>query len=178
MGRKPKQRFSFPTAAPSGPLDAVSKNAEEALKNAEKNAEEKKEIKKADNSVPQIFTADQVAFVFDVYVALLCLIYSFLFKCKFESLWEELSFDEREKLDLAKPLAHIASKYAPSTWAGMTAEIELITRMGIWSVASLKRASNVAATERRKKEEEEQRRRAEARPIDARSQARSVAVPL
>jgi len=46
-------------------------------------------------------------------------------------LQDELSFSEDEKKIMAVPLAKICSKYAPSSWAGMSSEIQLITSLGI-----------------------------------------------
>jgi hypothetical protein len=118
-------------------------------------AKNKKEILEAAGEIPDIFTKENVKWVFDLYVALLCFAYSIALKAEFSALQDELSFDEEQKDSLAVPLAKICSKYAPSEWAGMAAEIQLVTMMGVWTVASFQRARNVAKAQEEKKRDAE-----------------------
>jgi hypothetical protein len=116
-------------------------------------AKEKERIKEAVAGIPDIFSPEQVAWCFDAYVAILCFVYSIVLKTDFKALQKELEFSEEQKAIMAKPLARICSKYAPSTWAGMAAEIELITTLGIWTVSSFQRAKNVAVAETEKQKD-------------------------
>src|SRR5882724_10192099 len=118
-------------------------------------AKEKESILEAAKKVPEIFTAENVKWVFDAYLAILCFVYSIALKTEYSALQEELSFDEEQKNMLAEPLAKICSKYAPSSWAGMAPEIQLVSQMGIWTVASFQRAKNVARKEQEKKRDAE-----------------------
>lgn len=137
-------------------LQAAAFPIDEGITDAEAlrdNANAKRETSKAAAEIPEIFTSDQVEWVFDAYVAIICFIYSLLLKTDYKALETELKFDEDVKKQMAKPLAKICSKYAPSAWAGMTAEIELIMTLSVWTVASFGRAKNVAvAVEEKKKE--------------------------
>jgi len=159
MGRPRKNRaaFSFPSekepVLSDAELDAQIDGTEKTVAEIKKDSSKKAAVAQAIKEIPQIFTPEQVAFLFDIYAGGLCFIYSFIFKCDFKPLFEELKFDEQEKLTLAKPLAKIASKYAPSEWAGMTAEIELCASMGMYTVMSFKRAEIVAKREKEKKAE-------------------------
>jgi hypothetical protein len=181
MGRRPKKQFSFPSTAEPVPtdaeLDAAIDGTEAVVKEIKKDSAKKSAVAQAIKEIPQIFTPEQVAFVFDLYVGLLCFIYAFIFKCDFKPLFEELKFDEAEKMTLAKPLAKIASKYAPSEWAGMSAEIELCASIGMYTVMSFKRAELVAKREKEKQRKEEEAKRRTF--VDARSnqpQREAVAV--
>ena len=129
----------------------VSSSLEEENKRKEK-------IKKAAESIPEVFTPQQVSWVFDVYVGAICFVYSLILKTDFKAINDELKMDEDEKMTLAVPLAQVLSKHAPSEWAGMSAEIQLITTMGIWTVSSFGRAKNIAAKEAEKKQQDNRRR--------------------
>jgi len=124
-------------------------------------AKTKKTIAEAVAEVPQIFTASQVAFLFDVYAAAISFIYSVALKVEYAAISDELSFDEDQKITLAEPLARILSKYCPSEWAGKSAEIELITGMGLWTVTSFGRAKSVAL-----KLSEEKKRKNQTHPVE------------
>lgn len=138
-----------------------------------RDAEAKKRVAAAIKEIPQIFEPAQVAWVFDAYVAILCFVYSIILKVEFKLLQDELSFSTEEKETMAVPLAKICSKYAPSSWAGMSSEIQLITSLGIWTVASFQRARNVAA-----KEAEKQRQENRTRPVDRMHRAGEPLVPV
>lgn len=129
--------------------------------------------------IPEIFTPEQVVWVFDVYVGLICFVFSLLLKTEFKALHDELKLDEDVKILWAKPLARVASKYAPTEWAGMTAEIELIACLGLWTATAFGRAQNVAKKEA---EKAELSKRATARnPVtvaDAAHRERAVGVPV
>jgi hypothetical protein len=140
----------------------------------DKDAQEKKEVKESVAKIPEIFTPEQVIWCFDVYVAIICFVYSLLLKTDFKALQDELAFSEEQKTAMAKPLARIVSKYAPASWAGMSAEIELITMMGIWTVSSFPRARNVAAAEVEKKKDAE---RTQPVPIPQQRNRQEVHVP-
>lgn len=115
----------------------------EAAAELQDDAREKEAVKKAAAAVPEIFTAEQVIWVFDVYVGLLCLIYSYALKTDFDALQKELEFTQEQKELMAKPLAKICSKYAPPEWAGKTDEIQLITMLGVFTVTSYQRARKI-----------------------------------
>jgi hypothetical protein len=129
------------------PVDNASATAE----NLRQDADAKDSVRKAAAAIPEIFTPEQVKWVFDAYVSILCFVYSIVLKTDFKVLENELEFSEDEKEAMAKPLAKICSKYAPASWAGMSAEIELVTCLSIWTVASFRRAQNVAVKEEEKK---------------------------
>jgi hypothetical protein len=134
------QESAFPVDnSPADPLNA--------------DAEEKRRVAEAAGKIPEIFTPDQVKWCFDTYVAILCFVYSLVLKTDFKALQTELEFTEEQKDAMAKPLARICSKYAPSSWAGMSAEIELIAMLGVYTVSSFQRAKNVAAKEEEKKKD-------------------------
>jgi hypothetical protein len=161
MGRRKKserQEFAFPSAAQpieDAELDALIDGTEKKVNDIKQDSAKKTAVAQAIKDIPQIFTPEQVAWMFDLYVGILCFIYSFIFKCDFKPLFEELKFDDKDKLTLAKPLAKIASKYAPHEWAGMTAEIELCASVGMYTVMSFKRAEIVAKREKERKQKEE-----------------------
>lgn len=147
MGRRKKsakQEFSFPSE--SQPITGFEKP--EDLK---ADAEKKKEVKKAADEIPEIFTPSNVEFVFDLYAGIISFVFSILLKAEFKPIFQELKFEDAEKKAMAVPLAKIASKYAPHEWAGMQAEIELVTSIGLYTVMGFKRAQAVAAKESEKK---------------------------
>lgn len=121
------------------PVDEMPRAAE----NLEQDAAEKEKVKKAAAAIPEIFTPEQVVWCFDAYVAILSFVYSLVLKTDYKAIQDELEFSPEQKEQMAKPLAKICSKYAPSEWAGMTAEIQLVTMLGVWTVASFQRARNV-----------------------------------
>jgi hypothetical protein len=146
----------------------------QAADNLEQDAAEKEKVKKAAAAIPEIFTPEQVVWVFDAYVAILSFVYSLALKTDFSAIQKELEFSTEQKEGLAKPLAKICSKYAPSEWAGATAEIQLITMLGVWTVASFQRAKNVARAEEEKKKDAE--RTQPVQPIRAERPVREVHV--
>jgi hypothetical protein len=167
--KKNRQTFAFPSTDQESFTDAEldaqidgtvsagkpsTKTADTRRKQLEKDADDKKKNAQAVKDIPQIFTPDQVVWVFDVYVGGICFIFSLLLKCEFKVLYEELKLDEDVKLAWAKPLARVASKYAPAEWAGMTAEIELCASLGIWTAAAFGRSKAIAEKEKEKKEAE------------------------
>lgn len=133
------------------PVNDATRPAEELRGNAA----EKEDVKKAAAAIPEIFTPEQVEWVFDVYVGILSFIYSLILKTEFDAIQKELEFDKDQKKSLSVPLAKVCSKYAPSEWAGMTAEIQLITMMGIYTVSSFQRARNVQRVVEEKKKDAE-----------------------
>jgi len=135
-------------------------------------AENKRRVAAAAKEIPEIFTPEDVEWVFDVYVAILCFVYSIALKCEMQVIKDELSFDKDEKETMAKPLAKICSKYAPAEWAGKSAEIQLIISLGVWTVTSFKRAQNAA-----KKAEEKRRDAERTQPIDRMRRAGEPLVP-
>lgn len=137
-----------------------SEDSASVAENLKENASEKERVREAAAAIPEIFTAEQVVWVFDAYVAILSFVYSLVLKVDFKAVQEELEFSPEQKEQMAKPLAKICSKYAPSEWAGMTAEIQLVTLLGVWTVASFQRARNV-----QKKLEEKERDAARTRPV-------------
>lgn len=156
------QDVAFPTSESSAdPLNA--------------DAEEKKRVAEAAKNIPEIFTPDQVKWCFDAYVAILCFVYSLVLKTDFKALQTELEFTEEQKDAMAKPLARICSKYAPSSWAGMSAEIELIAMLGVYTVSSFQRAKNVATKEAEKKRDAE--RTAPVAPMPRARQQSEIHVP-
>lgn len=137
------QSSAFPVGDESPVVEKLSQDAEE-----------KERVKKAAAAIPEIFTPEQVVWLLDAYVAILSFVYSLVLKADFKAIQDELNFSKEQKEDLAKPLAKICSKYAPSEWAGMTAEIQFITMMGVWTVASFQRAKNIARAIEEKKRTE------------------------
>ena len=115
----------------------------------------KQKILDAAKQIPEIFTPDQVKWVFDAYVAILCFVYSIALKTEFKALQDELEFSEEQKDAMAKPLARICSKYAPASWAAMAPEIELVTMLGLFTVASFGRAKLVVEKVAEKKKDAE-----------------------
>src|SRR6266481_4606155 len=91
------QNVAFPSSEPetttSVPPQAADKIASDA--------KEKESILEAAKKIPEIFTAEQVKWFFDVYVAVLCFVYSIALKTDFTALQEELSFSEDQKDQLA-----------------------------------------------------------------------------
>lgn len=151
MGRpRKKQAFSFPSKEEIAGAESVFPLEGKDL---QADVEAKKDAKKAADAVPPIFTPEQVAWCFDAYCAALSFVFSIVLKIDYSLIHDELKFDENEKQALAIPLAKVASKYAPVAWAGMTAEIELITTLGIWSATSFRRAQVIAKREAEKKKE-------------------------
>lgn len=143
-----RETAAFPAAdAPTRPDAPLSEDA--AVK---------EKVKAAAAAIPEIFTPEQVEWVFDAYVGILCFAYSIILKIDFMALWDELKLDDELKKQLSKPLAKICSRYAPAKWAGHTPEIELLTMMGIWTVSSFKRARlvQVAIEEKRRDAERTQ----------------------
>jgi len=137
-----------PSAFPSG-------NESPAAERLENDAEEKKKVIEAAKAIPEIFTPDQVEWVFDAYAGIVSFVYSLLLKIEFEKINDELSFTDDQKKQLSVPLAKILSKHAPPEWAGNTAEIQLVVMMGIWTVSSFKRVKNVQkALDEKKKDAE------------------------
>lgn len=132
--------------------DAPKTDAAEKVKakNKEKNA-----VAQAVKEIPEIFQPEQVAWVLDVYVVIVCFIFSILLKCDFNVLHEELKIDEDVKMMWAKPLAKVASKYAPAQWAGMTAEIELVGCLALWTATAFGRARIIVAHEKEKQEKQQ-----------------------
>lgn len=147
------QDISFPTID-----DPATIPAEENIRT---DAEQKRRVAAAAKEIPDIFEPEQVEWVFNIYVSILCFVYSIILKVDIELLAEELKFTPEETALMAKPLAKICSKYAPAEWAGMSAEIQLITSLGVWTVMSFKRAQKVV-----EKEEEKKRDRTRTRAVD------------
>jgi hypothetical protein len=138
--------------------------------------EEKEKQVAAAAKIPEIFEPHQVAFVFDVLAMILSFIYSYILKYDFKIIFAELSFEEDQKIRMSKPLARICSKYAPSEWAGMTAEIELVTTLGVWMVAGFGRAKQAVQKDQQEKArtaQEKNRNRVTQMP-----QAEPAAIPL
>lgn len=149
MARRKKQSISFPSENQDAALDSVFTATAEEVK---ADAKTKKEVKKAAEEIPVIFTAEQVSFILHLYVFLISFILSFVLKVDFKKVHEELKLEDAEALRVAEPLARVASKHAPATWAGMTAEIELIAWAGIWTVTAFRRVSAIADAEKKKKD--------------------------
>ena len=160
------QNTAFPVDDPS--LIDVNPNVAATAKNLS----DKKTIAEAVAEVPEIFSPEQVAWLFDAYAALLSFVYSILLKLDYKAISEELEFSESEKEHMSKPLARILSKYCPSSWAGMSAEIELITGLGIWTVSSFARAKNVG-----EKLKEEKRKQNQTRPVEPMRRQGEVLTP-
>jgi hypothetical protein len=161
--RRRNQSVSFPSASDAASLDSAFPSADSPAVAAAtlKDAKDKAEIQKAVAEIPEIFSAEQVKFTFDVYCALLSFIYSVALKSDYKAISAELSFEDAEKDLMAKPLARILSKYAPKEWAGMGPEIELITMLGVWTMTSVTRAKKAAekyAAEQAKELREKQHR--------------------
>jgi len=178
MGRKPKRRqaFHFPQmeqpdltdaqldaeidgiSSESSPVSSPVKSSRNSTAKLKKEAEEKQAAAKALKDIPQIFEPEHVAWVFDAYVGVICFVFSILLKTEFKLLFDELQLDQEVKMAWAKPLAKIASKYCPSEWASMTAEIELIASLGIWTATAFGRAKRIADDEIEKKKKELQQK--------------------
>lgn len=118
-------------------------------------AKEKKKVLEAVREIPEIFSPEQVEWLFDAYAGILSFVYSIVLKTDFSALWEELKFEDDIKKSLSKPLSKICSKYAPSSWAAHTAEIELLMMLGVWTATSFKRARIVQQKELEKKRDSE-----------------------
>lgn len=134
-------------------------------------AKEKKKVLEAAREIPEIFSPEQVEWLFDAYAGILSFIYSIVLKTDFTALWEELKFDDDIKKSLSKPLSKICSKHAPASWAAHTAEIELLTMLGVWTATSFKRARNVQQAQLEKKRTEER-----TQPVDP-MRRRDVHIP-
>lgn len=156
------QASAFPQS-PSSPAEGLREDATK-----------KEEVKKAAAAIPEIFTAQQVEWVFDVYVGILSFVYSLVLKTDFKAINDELEFTDEQKKALAEPLAKVLSKYAPSEWAGATAEIQLITMMGVWTVSSFQRARNV---QKKLEEEKKVENRTQAVAPMRREPTREIHVP-
>jgi hypothetical protein len=172
--KRKRQAFHFPQAdQPSAPQDEFSLTDAEldaaidggsdtasavSLNKVREKSKAKNAVAEAVKQIPEIFTPEQVAWAFDVYVVLICFVFSILLKCDFKLLHDELKLDEDVKLMWAKPLARVVSKYAPTEWAGMTAEIELIGCLGIWTATAFGRARGVVQKEAERKEAEKRER--------------------
>lgn len=133
-------------------------NMPQAAAELQDDAAKKEAVRNAAAAVPEIFTAEQVIWAFDVYVGLLCLIYSYALKTDFDALQKELEFTQEQKELMAKPLAKICSKYAPPEWAGKTDEIQLITMLGVFTVTSYQRARKIKLEFDEKKKDAERTR--------------------
>lgn len=136
-----------PSAFPliDGPAEAINDDAEE-----------KRKVAEAAKHIPEIFSPSDVIWCFDVYVALLCFLYSMALKVPFDALENELSFSQDQKELMAVPLSKICSKYAPAEWAAKKDEIQLIVMLGVYTASSVQRARNVAkqiAEEKKRNEE-------------------------
>lgn len=141
-----------PSAFPKS--SSVPEAAAELLDDAKK----KEEVKKAAAAVPEIFTPEQIIWVFDVYVGLLCLVYSYALKVEFDALQTELEFSQEQKELMAKPLARLLSRVAPPEWAGHTDEIQLISMLGVFTVMSYQRARKIKHDADEKKRDAERTR--------------------
>jgi hypothetical protein len=148
------QESAFPT------VDTAKVSSSPEVKITE-DAKEKERIKEAVASIPDIFSPEQVEWCFDAYVAILCFIYTIVLKTDFKALQDELKIDDDTKKHLSVPLAKVCSKYAPSKLASMSAEIELITTLGLYTVSTFQRARKVAADQVEKKKDENR-----TKPID------------
>jgi hypothetical protein len=172
MGRKAKQKFNFPSAdqppaetasLTDAELDAQIDCAESEKADAKtdriiKDARKKKQAAQAVKEIAPIFTADQLKWVPNFYAALLAFILSFVLKYDYEVIFDAIKFDDEQSLALANPLARIASKYAPSEWAAMTAEIEICMALGMYSVRAYGSAKNAIEADRKRKQQMETQR--------------------
>ena len=169
--RTRKRKFPRDESAQPSAFPSTANSTAESIR---ENAQEKKEVKTAIAEIPEIFTTEQVMFVFDVYVGAISFIYSLILKTDFTAINDELKMEEEQKRLLAEPLAKVCSKYAPAEWAGATAEIQVISMLGIWTATSFQRARNV------QKQLEEKKRDAErTRPVQdiRREPQREIHVP-
>jgi hypothetical protein len=185
MGRKrkkEKQQFSFPTQDTTDQeFDAIVDGEKVSSSSADhwkKNAEEKGKQAAAVANIPEIFRPDQVSFIFDILAIVLSFIYSQILKYDFKVIHEELAFDAEQKERLSIPLARICSKYAPSEWAGMTAEIELCCVIGVWMVAGFGRAKQAVAKDQQEKARATQQRRQVAQMPQQQQEQEPAAIPL
>jgi hypothetical protein len=140
----PRDESAQPSAFPANEAPEISSGINE-------DAAKKKEVLEAINKIPEIFTPADVKWCFDVYVGILCFVYSIVLKCDFKALQKELEFTDEQKDMMAVPLAKIASKTVPASWASLKNEFQLIGMLGIYTVTSFKRAQNVAKEEAEKK---------------------------
>jgi hypothetical protein len=161
MKRKRKQKFAFP----SQDQPAVINDREIDLEiDGEKNPippqiwtrvdTDKKDSNIIPAEIPQIFTPEQVTWIFDAYVGLISLLFALLLKAEFKIIFQELQFDAEDKMNFAKPLSRIISKHSPPSWAQHSDEIQLIGAMGIWTAASFGRAKLAIKKAAEKKEDE------------------------
>lgn len=183
MGRRKKtiQDFNFPSdnqpslsdaeidatidgTVPGGPVtplrDFTKKTTADKTEKIKKDNTEKKEATQAVKDIPEIFSPDQVAWVLDCYVVAMSFVFSIVMKAEYKIIYEELKLDDEVKAAWSKPLAKIISKHAPSQWAYMTAEIELIGCLAIYSVTGFQRARVAVQRENEKKQQEEAEKRA------------------
>jgi hypothetical protein len=159
---KPKQTFAFPSE--EQPVAGTEQLTDEQLDRAIDTGEfppevkveqpseavrveqirqkyqKKKDLVQLAKEIPEIIKPEQVAWVFDIYELALSFVLSIALKADYAVIHEELKMDEDQKLVFAKPLARIANKYVPTEWASYSAEIELITTMGIYTATSYGRA--------------------------------------
>lgn len=175
LRRKRGRPRKVDTAQSGAVQDTPFPSTEDTKSKISEDAKEKENILEAANKIPEIFTAEQVEWVFDAYVAILSFVYSISLKVEFDAVQKELEFSKEQKEMLSKPLAKICSKYAPASWAGMQSEIQLVTMMGVWTVASFQRAKNVAKAEEEKKRDKE--RTQPVAPMRQRESAREIHVP-
>jgi hypothetical protein len=181
MGRRLKQKFNFPSAEETASLDSIVNPAATA-EEIKADATAKKELKKAADEIPQIFSAEQVAFILHLYVFIVSFILAYALKVDFKKVHEELSLEPKEALKIAEPLARVISKHAPAKWAGMTAEIEIIAWLGVWTTMAYRRVGIISDAEKESKKKVAQNPQATTTPISSASRtaasAASGAIPL
>jgi hypothetical protein len=163
MKRKRKQKFAFPSQDQPAADAAINDREIDLEIDGSKNlipqniwtrvdSDKKSNITPAE--IPQIFTPEQVTWIFDAYVGLISLLFAFLLKYEFKIIFQELQFDAEDKMNFAKPLSRIISKHSPASWAQHSDEIQLIGAMGIWTAASFGRAKLAIRKAAQKKEDE------------------------
>jgi hypothetical protein len=157
-GRPPGSRNRIRDEAISQSTAFPQEESVRAAESIEQDAADKEKVRAAAAAIPEIFTPEQVVWVFDAYVAILSFVYSLVLKVDFKAIQDELEFTPEQKEQMAKPLAKICSKYAPSEWAGMTAEIQLVTLLGVYTVSSFQRVRNVQRALDEKKKDAERTR--------------------
>ena len=188
---KPKQSFAFPSEEQpvAGTEELTDEELDRAIDTGEfppeikveqpseavrveqirQKYQKKKDLVQLAKEIPEIFKPEQVAWVFDIYELALSFVLSIALKSDYTVIHEELKMDEDQKLVFAKPLARIANKYVPTEWASYSAEIELITTMGIYTATSYGRAQAAL-----KKDAERKQHRAQQQPHVAERQAVTV----
>src|SRR5439155_27252348 len=85
-GRPRKVSRDMPAQASAFPVEEVPRVAE----TLEQDAAEKEKVRKAAAAIPEIFTAEQVEWCFDLYVAILSFAYSLALKTEFDAIQKEL----------------------------------------------------------------------------------------